>query len=539
MKGIVGKGIIAAAFVLFAASGLFHFASAVEALPFNDISDSYAKDEIIFLHENGIINGTTKTTFSPADHMTRAEFITMVDRLLKLEPVTGPVNSFKDVTPNQWYYGWIQAAVQLELASGTSATTFSPDAAVTRQEAAVWIARAFKQSSGQALSATAFKDTNDIAQWANTAVSALQRQGLMKGDDFGRFRPADAIKRQEAAVLIARVLQQESWAAELDKKVEERIVLGWQYGQTTAAYEKNILNSNVNTLSPRWYFVDGAGKVSDNTDTSLIAWAKANGKKVWAMVGNRFDQEATHQMLSNSEKRNAVIDQLAAKVSKYSLDGLNIDFENVAPKDKANLTLFIADLAKKLDEAGAALSVDVSPDLGTDWTEALDYKALGEHADYIVMMGYDEHYGGSINAGSVASLPFVHNAITKLLKAVPSEKVILAMPLYSRDWTLLSNGKSAGSTELRLHEQNAMIASHSLKPIWNKSVGQYVASYTKQSKKHTIWLEDGRSLIAKYKVVAEQDLAGIAYWHIGGDSPDIWTSMRNAERFYDYTFSSK
>jgi spore germination protein len=73
-----------------------------------------------------------------------------------------------------------------------------------------------------------------------------------------------------------------------------------------------------------------SGAVTDSTDASLVTWAKKNNKQVWAMVGNRSDQEATHQMLSSATARNTAVNQLAAVVSKYGLDGLNIDFENVA-----------------------------------------------------------------------------------------------------------------------------------------------------------------------------------------------------------------
>jgi len=533
---IRSKLAVAAAALVVVFGSLFHSASANDVLPFNDIRDSYAKNEIITLYNKGIITGTSKTTYSPAKSVTRAEFITMMDRLLKLEPAASPVSPFTDVPKNAWFYGWIQAAVQLELASGTSATTFAPSDAVTRQEAAVLIVRAFKQSGAAGSYLAAYKDESNIASWARSSVAAVNKLGLMKGDDTSQFRPNDSMTRQETAMLLARVLQNKKWAAELDKKTEERIVMGWQYGQTTAEYKRNILKSNVNTLSPRWYFVDAAGSVPDSTDASLITWAKDNGKKVWAMVGNRSDQNATHQMLSNSKARNAAVDQLTAYVIKYGLDGLNVDFENVAPKDRADLTAFITALGQKLHAAGATLSMDVSPDLGTDWTDAFDYAALGKQVDYMVMMGYDEYYSGSSKAGPNASLPYVQNAINTLLKQVPNHKVILAVPFYNRDWTLKANGTAASSEYISLTEQNAMYAAIKLKPVWNKTLGQYVASYTKQSVKHTIWLEDGRSLTAKYKIAMNQHLAGVAYWYIGGESSDIWVSIDNAERFYDYKF---
>ncbi len=512
--------------------------AAAKTLPFDDISTSYARDEIIDLYNKKIITGTSATSFSPKKSITRAEFITVLDRLLKLEPVTSPVSPYTDVAKSAWYYGWIQAAVQLELASGTSATAFAPTKPVTRQEAAVMIARGLKQTETEAASSSSYKDQDQIAGWASEAVASVSGLGLMKGDETGSFRPSNPITRQETAVLLARVLKQASWASELETKLDERIVLGWQYGQTTAQYQSNILKSNVNTLSPRWYFVGSTGAVSDGTDAALVTWAKKNAKKVWAMVGNRSDQEATHQLLSSASARTKAVDALAALVIKYGLDGLNIDFENVAPADRAYFTTFVTQLAVKLHALGAVLSVDVSPDLGTDWTEAFDYAALGKQADYIVLMGYDEHYGGSVYPGPNASLPYDRSAIKTLTKVVSSKKVILAFPFYNRDWSLNSNGTVASSAYVSLTEQNQLLSSYAMKPVWNSTLGQYVASYTKGSIKHTIWIEDGRSLIAKYRLVVQNGLAGVAYWHIGGESSDIWASLRNAEKYEDYNFDS-
>ncbi|MNI54040.1 putative sporulation-specific glycosylase YdhD [compost metagenome] len=208
----------------------------------------------------------------------------------------------------------------------------------------------------------------------------------------------------------------------------------------------------------------------------------------------------------------------------------------MAAADKAALTAFVTQLAAKLHALGAVLSIDVSPDLGTDWTEAFDYAALGKQADYLVMMGYDEHYSGSMNPGSNASMPYVRNAVDTLLKAVSADKVILGMPLFTRDWTLKQSGSNPVSAELSLTEQNQLLVSYSLRPVWNSTLGQYVVSYTRQSLKHTVWLEDGRSLTAKYNLAVQRKLAGTAYWYIGGESSDIWTSLSNAQTYYSYSF---
>lgn len=540
MKRIRGRfGVLAAAAIM-ACSLFAPRAGAAQKVPFEDIGSSYALTSIIHLYHQQIMTGTSSTTFSPSKSMTRAELLTSLNRMLKLEPVSSPISPFSDVPHAAWYYGWVQASLQLELASGTSATRFSPERAVTRQEAAVWLVKALKQNNGYAGADVSgiFGDGQDIAEWAKSEVAAAYELGLIKGDGAGNFRPTDSITRQEAAVLLDRVLQNETWVSELNRSPKERIVLGWNYGQTTAQYQANLGQSNVNTLSPRWYFVDGDGAIADQTDPSLVLWARSNAKKVWAMVGNRADQDATHQMLSNAANRDAAVDSLTALAVKYRLDGLNLDFENVAPQDRAALTTFVALLARKLHANGMALSVDVSPDRDTDWTEAFDYAALGRQADYIVLMGYDEHYGGSPIPGPNASLPYDQKAVNRLLQSVSADKIILALPFYNREWTPEQPGAIRSSRFISLQEQNELMIRHSAKPVWDVELGQYVASYMNGSIKQKVWLEEGRSLSAKYRLAIDKGLAGVAYWYIGGESPDIWASLRNAETYGQYSFLS-
>ncbi|MGO4548491.1 S-layer homology domain-containing protein [Paenibacillus sp. 2TAB23] len=536
MKQLFNRWYVTASVLLGLLAASIHTVHAETKLPFNDISGSYAKQEIIDLYQKKKITGTSETSFSPAASITRAEFITVLDRLLGLEPAASKVMPFSDVAAKAWHYGWIQAAVQLGLADGVSASRFAPDKPVTRQEAALLLARALKKQTGGTGARTSFADDGLIASWAKSSAAAVQSLGLMQGDSNVYFRPLDPITRQETVVMVHRVLQNEKWAAMLAAKPEETIKLGWQYGQTTKQYQSNVLASNVNTLSPRWFFAKASGEITDVSDPSLAAWAKKYNKKIWPMVGNRSDQAATHKLLSSASLRSGLVTKLAGYAAKYELDGLNLDFENVAPQDRAALTAFVTELAKKLKSMNVTLSMDVSPDRGTDWTDAFDFAALGKQADYMVLMGYDEHWGAGSGAGPNASLGFDKEGIAKLIKAVPSSKVILALPFYNRDWDLRKDGSVESTAFITLNEQNAILSKYAIKPKWDEQSGQYTATYLKAGVKHEIWVEDGRSLTAKYKLAAEAGLAGLAYWYIGGESPDIWASMRNADRFLGYRF---
>ncbi|WP_127529524.1 S-layer homology domain-containing protein [Paenibacillus kobensis] len=507
-------------------------AQAATDLPYDDIGNNYAKSAIISVTENHLMNGTGNRRFEPNKPVTRAEMTAMLDRALGIQPLSAPLLTYEDVPSDAWHYEWIQPAVQLGIAQGISASRFEPNRPVLREEAAVLLSRALKQPADTASdrSVSVYKDQKTIADWALPSVIRMYQLNLMRGDKDG-FRPHDSITRQEAAVLLDRVWSHPDWAKQITASAPSRIHLGWQYGLTTAQFEQQILQSEVNTLSPRWFFLSPTGAFEDCTDSSLVNWAHQRGKNVWAMVGNRSDERSTHQMLSNPDQRNAFVQQLTDRVSRYGIDGLNIDFENMMAQDRDSFTLFITELHKQLLAVHAVLSVNVSPDFGTDWTDVFDYAALGLQAEYIVLMGYDEHWSTSPQAGSVSSLPWLQQGLEALLKKVSSRQIIAGFPLYTRDWTVTSEGSTVAS-DIELQKQNELILTNRATLQWDDRLGQYFSEYDDSlGAHHQIWLEDGRSISRKMSLTESHAVAGYAYWYMGGESADLWTSVRNAIRF--------
>ncbi|MDU4697335.1 MAG: S-layer homology domain-containing protein [Paenibacillus sp.] len=508
--------------------------AAADKMPFTDIASSYAKDAIIRLNANNVMKGTSETLFSPTRSITRAEFMTTLTRIFHVEPSASAVPAYRDVPKSAWYYGTIQAATELGLTEGLGDGIFKPNQPLTRQEAASWLVRALKQTATGGTTSV-YKDEAMIAAWAKPSIRSITELGLMQGND-GRFYPTQPITRQETAVILDRLLQDNRWTDAIAASATPApIQIGWQFGQSTEAYQKSILQSSVNVLAPRWYFLEKTGKISDSSVPSLMTWAKNNGKQVWAMVGNRFDQETTHKLLASNSLSSDAIQSLKSYVQKYGLHGINVDFENVAASDRDLFTAFIAKLAKELHTVSAVLSVDLPPDLGSDWSDAYNYAELAKSADYLVIMTYDEHWSG-YTAGSVASLGWVESHLGKLLAKVSADQLILGMPLYTRDWTLSASGATVSSEDLTLPEQNNRVSQYGGTPKWNAAAGQYTMEYRKNGTQHKIWLEDARSLSAKYRAGAKYGVAGYAYWHIGGDSPDVWTSLKNAVKYEGYSF---
>jgi spore germination protein len=505
--------------------------SSSNTLPFDDIVNSYAQKEIVRLADLNIIRGKGERMFEPQQPVTRAEFITMIDRILQLETVDNDIAPFTDVNKSDWYYGWIQAGFNLSIVEGTGTGIFQPHKAISRQEAATLIARAVKLKESSKDSYLSYVDSEDIAIWAIPYVTMIQKNKIMTGQG-NKFRPNDNLTRQETAVVLDRILDSPFGVKISQGLQDSTIQMGWQYDSTTSQFIDQINESNINTLTPRWFLLKDAGIVSDNTDTQLISYASQHNKNIWAMIGNQLDADLTHTVLSNSRMRSSVVQQLTTYVQKYALDGINVDFENVKPVDRAHFTSFIVELSQALHKIDAVLSIDVSPDLGTDWTEAFDYAKLGDAADYVVLMGYDEHWGGSPKAGSVSSLPWIEKAVNTLINSVPSDKIIVALPLYTRVWSTTKQGVS--SIDISLKKQSQIIRTSIAKLVWNDITGQYIATFTKLGNTHRIWVEDSRSLSLKAQMVAAKSVAGYAYWYMGAETPDIWPALRNVTKYSSY-----
>ncbi|MCM3204954.1 S-layer homology domain-containing protein [Paenibacillus illinoisensis] len=508
--------------------------AAVSKQQFQDINTSYAKEAITHLVSEGIAAGTSETRFEPKKAVTRAEFATFAVRLLGLKPVKNNISPYSDTRTTAWYYGNVSAMTNLSILEGKGQGTFQPNASITREEAAALLVRMLKQTSGSTgLLSTTYVDASDISVWAKPYVQEVYQLGLMRGSD-GLFRPQDQVTREEAAVMLDAILQKKEWSQQLGNADSLRIQLGWQYNSTTAEFKKQVEQSEVNTLVPRWFFLNSSMQITDHTDATLLTWASSTNREVWPLLGNRSDAAMTHQMLSSSANRTSVVTQVTAYVKKYQLDGINVDFENVLPEDRAGMTAFVTSLAASLHTIGAVVSVDVSPDLGTDWTEAFDYAKLGAVSDYMVLMGYEEHWNGDPIAGSVASLPWVENALDTMLTDVVRAKVILALPLYTRDWS--SASPATGSWDITLAEQGTRAHAAGSVRQWNASLEQYVIGYSSNGLARYIWAEESRSLTAKVRMSTDRKIAGLAYWYMGGETADVWNAISNASRFESYLF---
>ena len=179
-------------------------------ITFTDVKDTdWFYPELIYAVDNELINGTSATTFSPSDPMTRAQFVTVVGRAMCAAPATG--SKFIDVPANSYYTSYVYWAVENGIVNGTSSNTFSPDSNITRQDMATIIGRlinkfGFELPTGKA-AVSQFKDADQISGYAKESVEMLREAGILKGDTAGYLNPKAEMTRAEGMAVLVRAMQ--------------------------------------------------------------------------------------------------------------------------------------------------------------------------------------------------------------------------------------------------------------------------------------------------------------------------------------------
>lgn len=288
----------------------------------------------------------------------------------------------------------------------------------------------------------------------------------------------------------------------------------------------NLLNNTkgVNTVSPTWFSIkDNNGGVSSIADEKYVQRAHNAGVEVWGLCDDFNKSVDTGQVLSHTSSREKLENKLLSLAIEYNLDGLNIDFENIKPETGEDFIEFVREMSIKCRNNGIVLSInDYIP---TEYRSYYDYEEQGTVADYVVIMAYDEHYSGSEEAGSVSSIGFVKDAVKNITAKVPAERVVMALPFYTRLWKITESGdgtQSIDSSAYGMTGAEKALSERNVKPSWESQSGQYYAEYTEDGATYKIWLEEETSIEEKLKAVTEGGVRNVSFWRMGFEKSEIW-----------------
>lgn len=288
----------------------------------------------------------------------------------------------------------------------------------------------------------------------------------------------------------------------------------------------NLLNSTkgVNTISPTWFSVkDNKGNISSLADETYVQRAHNAGVEVWGLCNDFSKEIDIAVVLANTASRERLENKLLSMAIEYNLDGLNIDFENIKEESGEDFIQFVREMAVKCSNNGIVLSInDYVP---VSYREYYNYEEQGEVADYVVIMAYDEHYSGSEEAGSVSSIGFVNDAVSKITSMVSEERVIMALPFYTRLWKLSNEGLT--SAAYSMSGAQSILDDRGVKPSWDTATGQYYAEYQEGGATFQIWLEEEKSIEEKLKAVTQSGVHNVSFWRLGFEKTEVWNTVAN------------
>lgn len=325
-----------------------------------------------------------------------------------------------------------------------------------------------------------------------------------------------------------------------------KICLGWHqlgsYGDNGSLNELVSETMGLNVVSPTWYQIcDGEGNFTSLSSKDYVDTAHSMGMEVWGLISDfNYNDENNmyyiNEVLSKTSSRRQLIANLIEEVEITGMDGINIDFEKISSSNGEDYVEFIRELSIECRKQDIVLSVDMYVPIESNLY--YDRTSVGEVADYVILMGYDEHWAGCGSAGSTASLGFVTEGIVDTLMEVEPSRVINAIPFYTRVWSEIPEELSDENAEIiedsvfgnyslesiavGMGTAKRYLNDHNATLVWLEDCGQYYGEYKENGITYRIWLEEQESIGKKLEVMKEYNLGGIACWKLGLEINDVW-----------------
>lgn len=313
------------------------------------------------------------------------------------------------------------------------------------------------------------------------------------------------------------------------RKLEGKVSMGWHSIGGTAG--NDTLGSMVsgtkgmNVIAPTWFSLsDNEGNFRSHASASYVQQAHSMGLQVWGVLDDfNYNNENNagidvYSVLSSTSRRQALVKNITDTSLSLGLDGINIDFEKISVDSGIHYVQFLRELSVQCRKNGLVLSVDNYVPFHFNDYYRLDIQ--GEIVDYVIIMGYDEHWHGSGDPGSVASIGYVENGILKALEEVPSSKLVNALPLYSILWKI--DGAAVTDEYLTIRNTADFLSRVGAEPTWDEETSQNYAEWMDGDVTYQIWLEDEQSIGVKLNVMAAQNIGGVAVWRLGYGTEGVW-----------------
>lgn len=317
------------------------------------------------------------------------------------------------------------------------------------------------------------------------------------------------------------------------------LVLGYYTGEQKSYDAVQAFSGYLSIVSADIYTVQLDGSIVGEDNLGVVAYDRSQGIQTYACVNNYnsdpavndFDPALAHAAIVTHKA--AVISRLVTLAKNGNYDGVNIDFENLAyspniADDRAAFSLFIHDLAARLHANGLTLAISVpgktTDSAGDTWSYPFDLAALGQDADYLQLMTYDQH-GPWSEPGPVSAADWVENVLRYSVSQVNPSRLLIGLPAYGYDWDLTASDPANdvySATSFPWTDIPTLLAKPGAAAHWDAGAQSPSVTYTQAGHQHEAWYENAASLRAKTKLVTQYHLAGLSMWSLGQEDRSFW-----------------
>ena len=310
---------------------------------------------------------------------------------------------------------------------------------------------------------------------------------------------------------------------------DSKICLGWHsiggVGGNDTLYSMVSGTKGMNVIAPTWFsLTDENGSIRNFGTANYVTTAHNMGLQVWGVVDNfNYANEtgtaiSTLNMLSSTTSRQNFVRNVTDAAVSLGLDGINVDFEQLNSDCGPHYVEFIRELSIQCRNRGLVLSIANYVPFNFNDYYRLDIQ--GQVADYVIIMGYDEHWHGSKDPGSVASISYVSGGLDRTLQEVPANKVVNALPFYTILWK--TEGTDVTDEYITMNNEADFMSRAGVTAEWDEETCQNYAEWTSGNATYQIWLEDAESIAVKLNMMATKNIGGVAVWRLGYGTQAAW-----------------
>ncbi|MFS1512636.1 glycosyl hydrolase family 18 protein [Chengkuizengella sp. SCS-71B] len=462
------------------------------------------------------------------DKMNREQAAKIIALLFDLD-LSNVTNSptFSDVPKSRWSYKYIEAAAEFGIINGMGNGEFAPKETVTYEQFAKMLTVGYEELTNEKIAKNRSVEGN-VSTWAvNYVAAALDWKFIESHVDY--TISANRKFLVESAYSVYGIAKEQG----LLSTVEDKKILAFytKYSeQDMSSYNSLMLyEDSINSIATTTFSLTESGEIDGLFASEGVDFANGNNISTYAAInnGHGFDPDLASLILNDPKLSEKTINNIEKLLKEYHYDGVNLDIENMYPKDREAYTQFVQKLADQLQPKGYQVIVSVSAKSSDNpnaaWSGAFDYAALGEIVDYIQLMSYDQN-GPWGPAGPVSGLNWVEDAVKYAVSEIESDKILLGIPSYGYDWNL--NDASKNKTILWSELSNIMNNNESTQMYRDEAANSPYLTYTDANgQEHIAYYEDSESIIDKVQLIDQYGLAGVSVWEIGLTNDGLWTAI--------------